>query len=202
MGALSPRRLSRAANARTNDFALAAFLWHPMPWVARAAAANSSTPAWARKIATKRKCLADVFLSRVDTPSDVIDRFARDAELPAELLVLIAENENTSPASLARVASHPNVTALVLYRAVRNPNTSHDTLDYIVTHSVTHTSPGSTETLHIFEAAAGRPDLPSNTLSWLARRCSDPAVLAAVASNPNTPPADAVFAALTHLTSK
>lgn len=196
MGILSPRRLSRAANARTNYVALAAFLWHPMPLVARVAAANPSTPRWARRTATRRKCLADVLISRADTSSDVIDKFARAPELPVELLTLIAEHKNASPASLARLASHANANALTLYRTVQNLNTSPDTLDYIVVRAASQVASSPSETLHIFEVATERADLLPRTLSWLARNCSDPAVVAGVARHPSTPPADAVFAAL------
>lgn len=196
MGALTPRRLSKAASPNTSSLVLATYLWHPMPWVARTAAVNPSTPAWARRWAGRRGLLLDIVLSSKDTAPEFLDRYSRDETLATSMLVLIARHPRATAETLVRVARHPSATMPALHSVVCHPATPVEVVEDIVLNAVCTHGANPVEAANLYAAATARPDLPPATLSWLAHNSASNDVLVRVARHALTPEGDAVVAAL------
>lgn len=199
MGALTPRRLTRAADPRTNYLLLAAYLWHPLPWMARVAAVNPATPPWARHIAAGQQRLLDITLSRTTSPQ-VLTRYAHDPGLTDSLLRRIVTNPHSDTAALAAVAAHRDVsinTLIAIITSDRCPAAL--AADIVMSLSDAHPDQRQRprpDLWSLYLAATGRSDLPAPVLAWLARTCPHPAVLRNIATHPNTPRADAIMLAL------
>ena len=196
MGALVPRRLTRAASRTTPRLILAAYLWHPMPWMARTAAVNPETPRWAKRRAYHRELLLDIALSDQDTDSGFLDKHSRDESLTPSLLDLIARHPNTSTEVLLRVAAHENVSPAVLNEIVCHRNTPLELAEDILVRAQTHYRVSHKDAISLYLYSLRRNDLSASAWSWLAHNCQHPFVLRKVARHPNTPNADAVLAAL------
>lgn len=167
-----------------------------MPWMARTAAVNPSTPRWAKRWACHRELLLDIVLSDQDTSAEVLDEHSRDESLAPALLDLIARHPNASGEVLVRIAAHKNVSRHVLLEVVANPNSPVVLVEDILLHAGSHYGVSDQDVISIYLCALRRSDLPSSALTWLARNCSHPHVLRVVAQHSSTPDSDAVFAAL------
>lgn len=197
MGALTPRRLARASNPRTNYLLLASYLWHPLPWVSRAAAVNPATPQWARRWANARAPLLDIALASKDTPQDFLARHVANPLLSSGLVLIIASNPRADPQTLEAALRHPNaVSPSVPYAILANPAADLTLVGKILEEARNQFEEHPSPALSVFEAALKRADMPQNVLTWLAHNCTVERLLAEVATHPNTPEADAVFAAL------
>lgn len=191
-----PRRLSRAASRRTNYVLLAAYLWHPLSSVARAAAGNPATPRWALHLARNRAQLLDITLASPDTPWQVLAAHASGHPLPTSLLRLIASNTNASPQTLAHIASQEAAPPEILEDVLANPACP-PALAHTIALSAAGTGPDhSPEICRVYASAASRQELSADTLTWIAHNCTDPRVLDLVARHPRTLPEDAVLAGL------
>ena len=198
MGLIQPRRLSRAANPETSRIVLAAYLWHPLPWVSRVAAVNPRTPRRAFRWASGQPRLRDIVLQDARTGNDALRRHAAEPNTDLNMLQLIARHPNTDAETLRVVASHRHATYPALSAVIQNPVFPADLLLAIVQEAepTDGASPTDRQSCRLQEMAARREDAPAEMLTWLAHHCDDNAVLQAVAGHTNTPEADAVVAAL------
>lgn len=200
MGALTPRRLTRAADPTTPRLLLAAYLWHPLPWMARVAATNPRTPRWARRTTTRQHRLLDITLARTTSPH-TLARYARDPDLTDTLLRRVITNPHIDAAALAVAATHPHASAGTLIDIISSAHCPPALAADIVTSLEPTNQPArldsDVERWRVYLAATDRTDLPGTVLAWLARTCPHPRVLRNIALHPNTPRADAIALALT-----
>lgn len=198
MGLIQPRRLSRAANPRASRIVLAAYLWHPLPWVARVAAVNPRTPRRAFRWASGQARLRDVVLQDTRTSNDALRRYAAEPDMDLNMLQLIARHPNSDAETLRAIAAHRHATYPALAAVIQNPACPVDVLLTVVQEAERADGAASTDrqSCRLQEMAASREDAPAEMLTWLAHHCDDDSVLQAVAGHTNTPEADAVVAAL------
>lgn len=198
MGALTPRRLARASSRTTSPLILSAYLWHPMPWMARAAAVNPSTPRFARQFASRRELLLDITLSSPDVSPALLKQHVSDPSCPANILRIIAVNPSSSAEILTSIANHDEADVTVWANIVSNPSTPIELIEQIILEYGSHpqfTNNGH-KLIQSLQYACAREDLSAESLSWIVHNCKHPNILSRAMRHPNISQADAVLAAL------
>lgn len=171
-------------------------LWHPIPWVSRAAMSNPSTPLLAKRAA--------VFLQPRMATFAIADDFT-----PGSVLLRAASRARTDTSQLKGIARHRNATAAVLQAAVQHSNADTATLVTALTHpAADHRVVTAVFGLQFGDSAdrfawpavhvvlAWNPGCSGAVLQWLTANTADARVLASVAQHPNAPEDVAVEAAL------
>lgn len=195
--ALTPRRLTRALDPTTPRASLALMLWHPLPWVARTARANQSTPQLALRLASSQMRLLDVSVTDATLPANILLKHARRHDVPARLLTPMARHSQATPEVLETLLINPQANSAVILAVLENPACTTETL--MIAHRVLERL--EFEDMGVVSdevrlALARHALTTPGILTSVARESSHAPTLDAVARHPATPEATAVLAGL------
>lgn len=204
---LAPARLTAAVSPDSSAASLAVLLFHPLPWVASAAAGNTSTPRWARNLAirTRHRYAHPLVRWHDDVDAHHLQHVARNRKTSVEAVIAVVTHPNADESVWRAVASRKYLSHGEIVALLERDNLPGDLLatltDRITTDSdhYTHPDGGSQQRRSdMLLRVAKHPNASPEVLTAVAESAddSDVVVLRAVAEHHRCPESVAVAAAL------